>query len=98
MDELRQCVYHTYEYEVSSGAPTLLSSILANGSSPLSGTNVVYNGNVINQATYVKISVTPSIAVGGPNAADALLALHWLIEGKAITLQLERGTWILSGR
>lgn len=88
MNELRQCIYHTHEYEVPSAEITLLSSILANGSSPLSGMNVVYNGNVINQATYVKISVTPSTAVGGSNAADALLGITLVNRGEGYNFSL----------
>jgi len=75
MDELRQCVYHTRNYEINSGGTTWLSDILGEAGSPYSGTNLVYNGSVINQARYVKIAVAGSTAVGGTNNADALLGV-----------------------
>lgn len=75
MDELRQCVYHTYNYEISSGGTVWLSDILDEAGSPSSGSNVVYNGSVINQARYVKIAVAASSAVGGSNGTDALLGV-----------------------
>ena len=75
MDELRQCVYHTYNYEINSGGMVWLSDILDEAGSPASGVNVVYNGSVINQARYVKIAVAASSAVGGSNSTDALLGV-----------------------
>lgn len=75
MDELRQCVYHTYNYEIGSGGTTWLSDILDEEDAPSSGTNVVYNGSVINQARYVKIAVAGSSAVGGANSVDSLLGV-----------------------
>lgn len=75
MDELRQCVYHTYNYGINSGGTTWLSDILDEAGSPSSGTNVVYNGALINQARYVKIAVSGSTAAGGTNTTDALLGV-----------------------
>ena len=75
MDELRQCVYHTYNYRIGSSVTEWLSDILDEAGSPTSGTNLVYNGSVINQARYVKIAVAASTAVGGLNSTDALLGV-----------------------
>lgn len=75
MDELRQCVYHTYNYEINSGGTVWLSDILDEADAPSSGSNIAYNGSVINQARYVKIAVTASSAVGGSNSTDALLGV-----------------------
>ena len=86
MDELRQCVYHTYNYEISSGGTVWLSDILDEAGSPSSGTNLVYNGSVINQARYVKIAVAASSAVGGINNTDALLGVTVVNRGSTPNL------------
>ena len=75
MDELRQCVYHTRDYEINSGDTVWLSDILDEADAPSYGTNLVYNGALINQARYVKIAVAGSSAVGGSNGTDALLGV-----------------------
>lgn len=89
MDELRQCVYHTYNYEIASNGTTWLSDILDEADAPSTGTNVVYNGSVINQARYVKIAVAASSAVGGTNNTDALLGVT--VVNRGLTPNLASG-------